>query len=75
MIGICPNGVDIHCDASDIGLAFTLIPKVGEDWGSLIGFKGKNISAVREIMKIWRAKHAPNLSIHVWTPSPRKIKD
>lgn len=72
--GICAAEVIIHCDAQDVGLAYTLVPTLAEDYKILIGFKGKNTSILRNLMKLWRNKNAPNLSIHVWTPNPRMLK-
>lgn len=72
--GICPRGVELLCDTNDIGLAFTLIPKVAKDYRILIGFKGKHSSLLRYLMKLWRNEHAPNLSIHVFVPNPKLIQ-
>jgi len=72
--GICPRGVELLCEESDVGLAYTLIPKVAKDYRILIGFKGKHSSLLRYLMKLWRNEHAPNLSIHVFVPNPKLIK-
>lgn len=73
--GICAQKVMVHCDSQDVGLAYTLIPTVADDYRILIGFKGKNTSLLRNLMKLWRNKNAPNLSIHVWTPNPRMLNN
>lgn len=72
---ICIEDVVVHCDSQDVGFAFTLVPTLAEDYKILIGFKGKNTSILRNLMKLWRNKNAPNLSIHVWTPNPRMLKN
>ncbi len=73
--GIVPQGIHITCQESDVGLAFAVIPKVAKDYKILIGFKGKNSSLIRALMKLWQKENAPNLSIHVFVPNSRMIQE
>lgn len=73
LAGFCPNGTDIFCDAQDVGLAFTVLPKVADDYRILIGYKGRHSRLLRDLMKLWKNANAPNLSIHVFVPNPRMI--
>ncbi len=73
LAGMVPRGVQIACDESDVGLAFSVIPAVVQDYKILIGFKGKNSNLLRALMKLWKNENAPNLSIHVFVPNPNMI--
>lgn len=75
LAGMCPNGVEISAESSDVGVAFAVIPKVAKDYKILIGFKGKNSHTLRAIMKLWKNQNAPNMSIHVFVPNPNKINN
>lgn len=73
--GMSKHGVEILSEESDVGIAFSVIPKDPRDYPMLIGKAGTNCRLWRRIMRLWKDINAPNIEIHVFIPNPRLIKE
>jgi predicted RNA-binding protein YlqC (UPF0109 family) len=65
-----PNQVEVALVQGPYGLLFT-VKVAALDLGKLIGKKGRNVSAFRQLVNCFAAKHKLRLSLELMTFAPR----